>query len=93
MTSLTTEVLPLATRLELEKGKWVPRRLPPNFGASRDIPCGATIHPSVYEMLESGILDDFPVPKPGGDNPNLPPNLVDDDRQHMQKRSDGTCSP
>ncbi|KAL4743960.1 hypothetical protein BDV11DRAFT_176557 [Aspergillus similis] len=87
------EVLPLATRLELEKGKWIPRRLPPNFGASRDIPCGATIHPSVYEMLESGILDDFPVPKPGGDNPNLPPNLVDDDRLHMQKRSDGKSSP
>ncbi|KAL4813604.1 hypothetical protein BDW67DRAFT_177737 [Aspergillus spinulosporus] len=87
------EVLPLATRLELEKGKWVPRRLPPNFGASRNIPCGATIHSSVYEMLKSGILDDFPVPKPGGDNPNLPPNLVDDDRRHMKKRSDGTCSP
>ncbi|KAI9369076.1 hypothetical protein BJX61DRAFT_545942 [Aspergillus egyptiacus] len=78
------EILPVATRLELEDGEWVPRRLPPNFGAARDIPHGATIHPSVYEMLESGILEDFPVPKPGGDNPNLPPALVDDEEQHLQ---------
>ncbi|KAL4804311.1 hypothetical protein BDV18DRAFT_142933 [Aspergillus unguis] len=79
------EVLPIATRLELEHGKWVPRRFPPNFGASRDIPCGAAIHDSVYEMLNSGILDDFPIPKPGGNNPNLPPALVDDERRHIQR--------
>ncbi|KAA8651229.1 hypothetical protein EYZ11_007815 [Aspergillus tanneri] len=70
------EILPVASRLELENGKWVPRRLPPNMGAARDIPNGAHIHPSVYEMLESGILKDFPIPKQGGDNPNLPPFLV-----------------
>ncbi|KAL4929097.1 uncharacterized protein BDV17DRAFT_281650 [Aspergillus undulatus] len=88
------EVLPFATRLELEKGKWVPRRFPPNFGASRDIPCGATIHPSVYEMLDSGILDDFPVPRPGGDNPNLPPaliNAVNGERRHIQAEDDQAC--
>ncbi|KAL2818770.1 hypothetical protein BDW59DRAFT_165309 [Aspergillus cavernicola] len=78
------EILPVASRLELEEGKWIPRRLPPNFGAARDIPHEATIHPSVYEMLESGILEDFPIPKPGGDNPNLPPGLLDDERRHVQ---------
>ncbi|KAL2870286.1 T6SS phospholipase effector Tle1-like catalytic domain-containing protein [Aspergillus lucknowensis] len=82
------EILPVASRLELENGKWIPRRLPPNFGAARDIPCEATIHPSVYEMLESGILKDFPIPKPGGDNPNLPPGLVRDEERHVQ-RSNG----
>ncbi|KKK22133.1 hypothetical protein AOCH_003013 [Aspergillus ochraceoroseus] len=74
--SAVTEVLPIASRLELENGKWVPRRLPPNLGAERDLPDGATIHPSVLEMREAGILDEFPIPKPGGDNPNLPPNIV-----------------
>ncbi|KAL2835741.1 hypothetical protein BJY01DRAFT_223040 [Aspergillus pseudoustus] len=84
------EILPVATRLELESGKWVPRRLPPNLGAARDIPCGATIHPTVYEMLESGILKDFPIPKPGGDNPNLPPGLLNDERRHIQSAAEGT---
>ncbi|KAL4922483.1 hypothetical protein BDW62DRAFT_172616 [Aspergillus aurantiobrunneus] len=83
------EVLPIATRLELEKGKWIPRRFPPNFGASRDIPCGADIHPTVYEMLDSCILENFPIPKPGGDNPNLPPSLVNDERRHIQSTTNG----
>ncbi|KAL4885594.1 hypothetical protein BJY04DRAFT_136365 [Aspergillus karnatakaensis] len=83
------EVLPFATRLELEDGKWVPRRLPPNYGASRDLPHEAVLHPSVQEMLDSGILDDFPIPKPGGDNPNLPPQLVNDERRHLQSEANG----
>ncbi|KAL4782457.1 hypothetical protein BJX76DRAFT_349363 [Aspergillus varians] len=84
------EVLPIATRLELEKGKWIPQRFPPNMGASRDIPCEATIHPSVCEMLNSGILNGFPVPKPGGGNPNLPPSLLNDERRHIQS-TEGVC--
>ena len=67
-----TEFLPIFTRLELENGKWVPRRLPPNLGASRDLPRYAVIHPSVKEMIKAGILDKKSIPPRGGDNPNLP---------------------
>ncbi|KAF7590129.1 hypothetical protein BBP40_003242 [Aspergillus hancockii] len=66
------EVLPIFTRLELEKGEWVPRRIPPNLGAPRDIPVEAEIHSSVNEMVKAGILDKESIPKKGGDNPNLP---------------------
>ncbi|KAF7625729.1 hypothetical protein AFCA_007561 [Aspergillus flavus] len=66
------EILPIFTRLELEKGEWVPRRFPPNLGAPRDIPVEAKIHSSVNEMVKAGILDKESIPKKGGDNPNLP---------------------
>ncbi|OJD38662.1 sporulation associated protein [Diplodia corticola] len=66
------EILPIFTRLELEKGKWVPRRLPPNLGAPRDIPVEGVIHSSVNEMIKAGILDEKSVPEKGGDNPLLP---------------------
>ncbi|KAE8164710.1 hypothetical protein BDV40DRAFT_310640 [Aspergillus tamarii] len=66
------EILPIFTRLELEKEEWVPRRFPPNLGAPRDIPVEAKIHSSVNEMVKAGILDKESIPKKGGDNPNLP---------------------
>ncbi|KAK8168589.1 hypothetical protein BKA80DRAFT_308310 [Phyllosticta citrichinensis] len=66
------ECLPLFTRLELERGKWVPRHFPPNFGASRDIPLDAEIHPSVAKMVKAGILQGSLIPVKGGDNPDLP---------------------
>ncbi|GES59805.1 sporulation associated protein [Aspergillus terreus] len=66
------EILPLFTRLELEEGRWIPRRLPPNLGAPRDIPRGATIHHSVDEMIRAGILDPESIPPPGGGNSHLP---------------------
>lgn len=31
------EIFPFFTRLELEKGEWVPRYWRPNFGATRDV--------------------------------------------------------
>ena len=58
--------------MELHNGKWIPRRLPPNLGAPRDLPDYAVIHPSVKEMIKAGILDKDSVPPSGGDNPNLP---------------------
>lgn len=66
------EVLPLFTRLELEKGKWVPRRFPPNLGASRDIPKDGKVHESVGQMIKAGILDKDSIPKKGGDELDLP---------------------
>ncbi|CAI7593468.1 unnamed protein product [Penicillium pancosmium] len=66
------EILPIFTRLELENGKWIPRRLPPNLGAPRDLPSDAVIDPSVKEMIQAGILDKESIPPRGGDNPNLP---------------------
>lgn len=66
------EFLPIFTRLELQNGKWIPRRLPPNMGAPRDLPHDAVIHPSVKEMIKAGILDKESIPPRGGDNPNLP---------------------
>lgn len=66
------EILPIFTRLELEKEEWVPRRFPPNLGAPRDIPIEAKIHSSVNEMVKAGILDKESIPKKGGGNPNLP---------------------
>lgn len=61
------ESLPFFTRLELEHGKWVPRYWPPNMGASRDIPKGAAIHPTVDEMCKAGVLRPDQKPKIGGD--------------------------
>ncbi|KAJ6084364.1 hypothetical protein N7486_011164 [Penicillium sp. IBT 16267x] len=66
------EILPIFTRLELEHGKWIPRHLPPNLGAPRDLPSDAVIDPSVKEMIQAGILDKESIPPRGGDNPNLP---------------------
>jgi len=57
--------------LELEKGKWVPRYWPPNLGAPRDIPHEATIHKSVYELRQAGLLLEEQMPKTGGDNPHV----------------------
>ncbi|KAJ6263850.1 hypothetical protein Dda_2422 [Drechslerella dactyloides] len=57
------EVVPFISRLEYEKGKWVPRYWPPNFGASRDIPADADIHPSLVALQEGGVLKPTEVPK------------------------------
>ncbi|KAL6702529.1 hypothetical protein ACN47E_001568 [Coniothyrium glycines] len=65
------EILPIFTRLELEKGKWVPRYWPPNLGAPRDIPHRASIHKSVYELRQAGHLTEEQMPKLGGDNPHV----------------------
>ncbi|KAH7407997.1 sporulation associated protein [Cadophora sp. MPI-SDFR-AT-0126] len=65
------ELLPIFNRLELEGGRWVPRHWPPNLGAPRDIPHGAEIHPSVYNLHRAGILKDYQLPKTGGDNPHI----------------------
>ncbi|KAE8349209.1 hypothetical protein BDV28DRAFT_163816 [Aspergillus coremiiformis] len=62
------ELLPIFTRLELEKGIWVLRRFPPNLGAHRDIPVEAEIHLSVNKMVNAGVLDKESIPKKGGDN-------------------------
>ncbi|TAQ86876.1 hypothetical protein B7494_g4791 [Chlorociboria aeruginascens] len=70
------EILPLFTRLELEKGRWVPRHWPPNLGAPRDIPDGAQIHHSVYNLHRAGILRDDHLPKTGGDSPHISPSRV-----------------
>ncbi|EPS38005.1 hypothetical protein H072_8270 [Dactylellina haptotyla CBS 200.50] len=59
----TLEVMPFISRLEYEHGKWVPRYWPPNFGAMRDIPADADIHPSLVALHEAGILKDNEVPK------------------------------
>ncbi|KAF3762113.1 hypothetical protein M406DRAFT_65880 [Cryphonectria parasitica EP155] len=68
----SAELLPLFTRLELIRGRWIPVRYPPNLGAPRDLPLDAEIHPSVYEMIQAGILDKASIPDKGGDNPHLP---------------------
>jgi hypothetical protein len=73
VTNNRPEILPIFTRLELEKGKWVPRHWPPNNGAPRDIPDGAVIHKSVAELYQSGILQADQLPKTGGDNPHISP--------------------
>jgi len=65
------ESLPFFTRLELENSKWVPRYWPPNLGAARDIPHGANIHKSVYELHQAGLLTVDQLPKMGGDNPHV----------------------
>lgn len=70
-----TEILPIFSRLELEKGKWVPRFWPPNLGAPRDIPTEGVLHPSVNEMIKAGILDPKSVPEKGGDNPIALPDV------------------
>ncbi|KAF3935175.1 hypothetical protein ABW20_dc0108233 [Dactylellina cionopaga] len=57
------EVMPFISRLEYEKGKWVPRYWPPNFGARRDIPANADIHPSLVALHEAGVLKESEVPK------------------------------
>jgi hypothetical protein len=58
-------------RLELENGRWVPRHWPPNLGASRDIPHGAEIHSSVFNLHRAGIIRDSQLPKTGGNNPHI----------------------
>jgi len=73
---IVTEFLPIFTRLELEKGRWIPRYWPPNLGAPRDIPHGAQIHPSVYDLHHAGILRDDQLPKTGGNNPHINPSRV-----------------
>ncbi|KAH7356398.1 sporulation associated protein [Rhexocercosporidium sp. MPI-PUGE-AT-0058] len=70
------EILPIFNRLELEKGRWVPRHWPPNLGAPRDIPHGAEIHPSVYSLHRAGVLKDDQLPQTGGDNPHISPLRV-----------------
>ncbi|EEP75572.1 conserved hypothetical protein [Uncinocarpus reesii 1704] len=63
------EILPFFTRLELEHGEWNPRYWPPNFGAARDIPRDAAIHPSVERMFKAGLLQE--MPRLGGDDAPL----------------------
>ncbi|KAH8587871.1 hypothetical protein B0O99DRAFT_731593 [Bisporella sp. PMI_857] len=70
------ELLPIFNRLELEGGRWVPRHWPPNLGAPRDIPHGADIHSSVYDLHRAGVLKDDQLPKTGGDNPHISPLRV-----------------
>ncbi|KAI9888526.1 MAG: hypothetical protein M1814_006860 [Vezdaea aestivalis] len=72
------EILPLFTRLELENNRWIPRYWPPNLGATRDIPDGAEIHPSVQRMHQAGILTHNQMPRTGGDTPTifLPSNAL-----------------
>jgi hypothetical protein len=65
------EIFPIFTRLELEHGRWVPRHWPPNLGAPRDIPHGARIHRSVYNLHQAGILKS--LPKTGGDESHVRP--------------------
>ena len=60
------ELFPIASRLELESGKWVPRYFPPNLGGPRDIPRDAVVNPSVWEMLKTGALDKSMTPVQGG---------------------------
>ena len=67
-----TEVLPIFSRLELEDGKWIPRHLPPNFGAARDIPLEANIHPTVEAMHRAGVLSKDQMPVLGGTDPPIP---------------------
>ncbi|KAF3930308.1 hypothetical protein ABW19_dt0200735 [Dactylella cylindrospora] len=57
------EVMPFISRLEYEEGKWVPRYWPPNFGARRDIPADANMHPSLVALYEAGVVEDGDVPK------------------------------
>lgn len=72
------EVLPFFTRLELEKGNWVPRQWPPNLGTDRDIPDNAVIHPTVQQMFKAGVLSADEMPKLGGHTPAifLPTNVL-----------------
>lgn len=49
----------------------MPRHWPPNLGAPRDIPNGASIHKSVYELHQAGYLTEQQMPKTGGDNPHV----------------------
>jgi hypothetical protein len=66
------EILPIFSRLELEDGKWVPRHMPPNFGARRDIPLEAHIHPTVEAMHRAGVLSKDQMPILGGTDPPIP---------------------
>ncbi|PVH81831.1 hypothetical protein DL98DRAFT_623095 [Cadophora sp. DSE1049] len=75
------ELLPIFNRLELEGGRWVPRHWPPNLGAPRDIPHGAEIHPSVYNLHRAGVLKDDQLPKTGGDNPHISPLRVSQNKK------------
>ncbi|EWC44852.1 hypothetical protein DRE_00911 [Drechslerella stenobrocha 248] len=59
----TLEVVPFISRLEYEKGKWVPRYWPPNFGTARDIPADAEIHPSLVSLHKAGVLKESEFPK------------------------------
>ncbi|KAF2265212.1 hypothetical protein CC78DRAFT_559982 [Lojkania enalia] len=71
------ELLPIFSRLELEGGKWVPRHLPPNNGARRDIPSNAEIHPTVSAMYHAGVLSLEQMPVLGGtDPPSLRPSAL-----------------
>ena len=62
---LCPEWLPIFTRLELIHGQWKPITFPPNMCRTRDIPEGASFHPSVkarmltvkdYRPTNEGIL-------------------------------------
>lgn len=55
--------MPFISRLEYEKGKWVPRHWPPNFGARRDIPSDADMHPSLIALSEAGVLQPTEIPR------------------------------
>ena len=48
----------------------MPRHWPPNLGANRDIPSDATIHHSVNDMVQAGIIEESPYK--GGDNSHFP---------------------
>jgi hypothetical protein len=69
---MVTEILPIFSRLELENGVWVPRQLPPNLGACRDIPLEANIHPTVEAMYKAGVLSKEQMPVLGGTDVQIP---------------------
>lgn len=45
------------------------------MGAPRDLPSYAVIHPSVNEMVKAGILDKKSIPRKGGNNLIILPNV------------------
>ena len=65
------EILPIFSRLDLKDGKWVQTYWPPNWGAKRDLPSSATLHPSAIQHVSSK-----------SDNGQDPDNLKATFKQH-----------
>ena len=52
--AVVLEYIPFFKRLELIDDQWKPMYFPPSMGAARDIPAGATLHPSVIKRARTG---------------------------------------
>jgi hypothetical protein len=73
------------------------------MGAPRDIPHGASIHKSVTDLHQTGVLRTEQLPKTGGDNPHITPSgallawsrasLSDTDTAKGKNKSEASSKP